>query len=62
MFAMFHAHALREGHGHAHTNVTTNTRFAKNGITVLLCVYFQAVFRTIFFCLVCGAHLKKKKF
>ena len=28
-FAMFHAHALRQGRGHAHTNVTI-TRYAKN--------------------------------
>ena len=45
MSAMFHAHALREGRDHAHTNVTTITRFAKNcNMAALVCyfVYFQA--------------------
>ena len=47
-FAMFHAHTLREGRGHAYTNVTTITRLAKKlhygQLLALLCyfVYFQA--------------------
>ena len=55
-------HVLRERHNHAHTNMTTITRYAKKctmGITVLLCSGYTGVFQTIFFFLLSGACLKK---
>ena len=69
-FAMFSAHALREGRGYARINVTTFTRFVQYcSMGALLAFYGSTmqcsctiwVFRTICFLLSVPARLKKKK-
>ena len=61
-------HTLREGHGHAHINVTTFTQFGQNwsiGCLFALCGSAMRLaqlcggFWTIFFLLSVLAHLKK---